>query len=83
MKIREVLSPNAIIDVRASDKTCLLRHLSAQAASELGLDPDEAANLLLSADHQSCMTRLEDEKRDGALGFAEQVGSLASCWRCA
>ena len=44
MKIRDVLSPNdIIIDVRASDKTRLLRHLSAQAASELGLDPDEVS----------------------------------------
>ena len=47
MKIRDVLSPNDImIDVRASDKTRLLRHLSAQAASELGLDPDEVSTLI-------------------------------------
>ena len=44
MKIRDVLSPNdIIIDVRASDKTRLLRHLSAQAAAKFGLDPDEVA----------------------------------------
>ena len=47
MQIRDVLSPNdIIIDVRASDKTRLLRHLSAQAASELGLDPDEVSTLI-------------------------------------
>ena len=47
MKIRDVLSPNdIIIDVRASDKTRLLRHLSAQAASELGLDPDRVSTLI-------------------------------------
>jgi PTS system nitrogen regulatory IIA component len=47
MKIRDVLSPTDIlIDVRARDKTRLLRHLSAQAASELGLDPDEVSNLI-------------------------------------
>ena len=47
MKIRDVLSPNdIIIDVRASDKMRLLRHLSAQAASELGLDPDEVSTLI-------------------------------------
>jgi nitrogen PTS system EIIA component len=47
MKIRDVLSPtDIIIDVRASDKTRLLRHLSAQAASELGLDQDEVSNLI-------------------------------------
>jgi nitrogen PTS system EIIA component len=47
MKIRDVLSPtNIIIDLRASDKTRLLRHLSTQAASELGLDPDEVSNLI-------------------------------------
>ena len=42
-----LLSPNdIIIDVRASDKTRLLRHLSAQAASELGLDPDRVSALI-------------------------------------
>jgi PTS system nitrogen regulatory IIA component len=42
-----LLSPNdIIIDVRASDKTRLLRHLSAQAASELGLDPDRVSTLI-------------------------------------
>ena len=47
MTIRDVLSPNdIIIDVRASDKTRLLRHLSAQAASELGLDPDRVSTLI-------------------------------------
>ena len=47
MKIRDVLSPNdIIIDVRPSDKMRLLRHLSAQAASELGLDPDEVSTLI-------------------------------------
>jgi PTS system nitrogen regulatory IIA component len=47
MKIRDVLSPtDIIIDLRASDKTRLLRQLSAQAASELGLDPDEVSNLI-------------------------------------
>ena len=47
MKIRDVLSPTDIsIDVRARDKTRLLRHLSAQAASELGLDADEVSNLI-------------------------------------
>lgn len=47
MKIRDVLSPtDIIIDVRASDKTRLLRHLSAQAAGELGLDPDEVSHLI-------------------------------------
>ena len=47
MKIRDVLSPtDIIVDVRASDKARLLRHLSAQAASELGLDPVEVSNLI-------------------------------------
>jgi PTS system nitrogen regulatory IIA component len=47
MKIRDVLSPTEIIlDVRASDKQRVLRHLSAQAASVLGLDPDEVSKLI-------------------------------------
>ena len=42
MKIPDFLSPaNVVLDVRASDKSRLLQQLSTQAASELGLDPDE------------------------------------------
>ena len=45
MKIPDFLSPaNVILDVRASDKSRLLQQLSTQAASELGLDPDEVSN---------------------------------------
>lgn len=45
MKIPDFLSPaNVILDVRASDKSRLLQQLSSQAASELGLDPDEVSN---------------------------------------
>ena len=45
MKIRDFLSPaNVVLDVRASDKSRLLQQLSSQAASELGLDPDEVSN---------------------------------------
>ncbi len=42
MKIPDFLSPaNVVLDVRAGDKSRLLQQLSTQAASELGLDPDE------------------------------------------
>ena len=45
MKIPDFLSPaNVVLDVRASDKSRLLQQLSTQAASELGLDPDEVSN---------------------------------------
>jgi PTS system nitrogen regulatory IIA component len=44
MEIRDFLSPaDIMIGVRASEKTRLLRQLSAQAASELGLDSDEVS----------------------------------------
>lgn len=44
MKISDFLLPtDVMLDVRASDKTRLLRQLSTQAASEVGLDPDEVA----------------------------------------
>jgi nitrogen PTS system EIIA component len=44
MKIRDVLSPtNTIIDVRAKDKSRLLRELSHHAAAEVGLNPDEVS----------------------------------------
>ena len=42
MKISDFLSPaNVMLDVRASDKTRLLRQLSAQAAAKVGLDPED------------------------------------------
>jgi nitrogen PTS system EIIA component len=44
MRISDFLSPTDVtIDVRASDKVHLLRHLSAQAAADTGLDPDEVS----------------------------------------
>ena len=44
MKIRDVLSPTDIIlDVRAKDKSRLLRELSVHAAAEVGLDADEVS----------------------------------------
>jgi PTS system nitrogen regulatory IIA component len=44
MKISDFLLPtDVMLDVRASDKTRLLRQLSTQAASEIGLDPNEVA----------------------------------------
>jgi PTS system nitrogen regulatory IIA component len=44
MKISDFLLPtDVMLDVRAIDKTRLLRQLSTQAASEVGLDPDEVA----------------------------------------
>ena len=44
MEIRDFLSPaDVMLDVRASDKARLLRQLSAQAAGELGLDPDQVS----------------------------------------
>jgi PTS system nitrogen regulatory IIA component len=44
MKISDFLSPaNIMLDVRESDKPRLLRQLSAQAAAEVGLDPDEVS----------------------------------------
>ena len=44
MEIRDFLSPaDIMIGVRASEKTRLLRQLSAQAASELGLDSNEVS----------------------------------------
>jgi nitrogen PTS system EIIA component len=48
MEITDFLSSaDIVIDVRASDKARLLRQLSAQAASGLGLDPDEVSNLII------------------------------------
>jgi nitrogen PTS system EIIA component len=45
MEIRDFLLPaDVMLDVRASDKTRLLRRLSAQAANEVGLDPDDVSN---------------------------------------
>jgi PTS system nitrogen regulatory IIA component len=42
MKISDFLSPtNVKLDVRANDKTTLLRQLSAQAAAEAGLNPED------------------------------------------
>ncbi|MGB6770189.1 MAG: PTS sugar transporter subunit IIA [Methyloceanibacter sp.] len=44
MEIRDFLSSDHILlDLRASDKGRLLRELSALAASELGLDPNDVA----------------------------------------
>ena len=44
MEITQFLSPaDIMIDVHASDKTRLLRRLSAQAASAIGLDSDEVS----------------------------------------
>jgi len=44
MKISDFLLPaNVMLDLRASNKTQLLRQLSTQAAAEVGLDPDEVA----------------------------------------
>src|SRR5262245_8731343 len=44
MKINDVLSPTDImVDLRASDKSHLLRLLSAQAAAVTGLDPEEVS----------------------------------------
>jgi PTS system nitrogen regulatory IIA component len=44
MKISDFLSPaNVMLDLRASDKTQLLRQISTQAAAEVGLDSDEVA----------------------------------------
>jgi nitrogen PTS system EIIA component len=44
MRISDFLSPIDIaVDVRASGKAQLLRQLSAQAAAETGLDPDEVS----------------------------------------
>jgi PTS system nitrogen regulatory IIA component len=41
MKISDFLSPtNVMLDIRASDKTQLLRQLSALAATEVQLDPE-------------------------------------------
>ncbi len=48
MKISDFLSPaNVMLDIRASDKTQLLRQLSRQAAAEVGLDPDEVATQIV------------------------------------
>src|ERR1700680_771939 len=44
MEITQFLSPaDIMIDVHASDKTRLLRRLSAQAASAIGFDSDEVS----------------------------------------
>ena len=44
MKISDFLSAaNVVFDVRERDKTRLLRQLSAQAAAEVGLNPDEVS----------------------------------------
>ena len=44
MKISDFLSPaDVMLDVRASDKSRLLRQLSTQAAAEVGLDADEVS----------------------------------------
>jgi len=48
MKIADLLSPRDVaLDVRAGDKTRLLRQLSTQAAAALGLTEDEIAAGLL------------------------------------
>jgi PTS system nitrogen regulatory IIA component len=48
MKISDFLSPAAVmLDLRESDKTRLLRHLSNQAAAELGLDADEVSTQII------------------------------------
>lgn len=48
MKISDFLSPaNVMLDLRASNKTQLLRQLSTQAAAGAGLDADEVATLIL------------------------------------
>jgi PTS system nitrogen regulatory IIA component len=48
MKISDFLSPaNVMLDIRASDKTQLLRQLSMQAATEVGLDTDEVATQIV------------------------------------
>jgi len=48
MKISDFLSPaNVVLDMRAGDKTQLLRQLSAQAAAELGLDPEQVMAQIL------------------------------------
>lgn len=45
MKISDLLSPaDIMLDVRAKDKSRLLRELSAQAAAEVGLDADEVSD---------------------------------------
>jgi PTS system nitrogen regulatory IIA component len=45
MKISDLLSPaDVMLDVRAKDKSRLLRELSAQAAAEVGLDADEVSD---------------------------------------
>jgi PTS system nitrogen regulatory IIA component len=44
MKISDFLSPaHVMLDVKAGDKSRLLRELSAQAATEVGLDADDVA----------------------------------------
>jgi PTS system nitrogen regulatory IIA component len=44
MKISDLLSPaDIMLDIRAKDKSRLLRELSARAAAEVGLDADEVS----------------------------------------
>ena len=48
MKISDFLTPaHVLLDVRASDKGSLLQELSAEAASALGLDAAEVADLIV------------------------------------
>jgi PTS system nitrogen regulatory IIA component len=44
MKISDLLSPaDIVLDVRAKDKSRLLRELSTRAAAEVGLDADQVS----------------------------------------
>jgi PTS system nitrogen regulatory IIA component len=48
MKISDFLSPaNVMLDIRANGKTTLLRQLSAQAAAEVGLDPEDVTTQIV------------------------------------